>query len=195
MKLTFYDGVKTVGGNKIVLEADGTNLLLDFGTNFSKVNLYFDEFMQPRLGKGILDLLELDILPPLQGLFRPDLELEGIWERKKNHPFWREIVIDAILLSHSHLDHAGFLRFLRADVPIYSSLETALILKVTQDTGKDDGYYFFQERTINEEGHLKKESKKNGSKITGEGFVSLKKTLREKKNGRKPTIRTPLRKV
>lgn len=164
MRFTFYDGVNTVGGNKILLEADGTSLLLDFGENFSEMNRYFDEFMTPRSPVGILDYLELDLLPPLQGIFRPDMELEGIWRRKENHPWFRTVEVDALLLSHAHLDHCGFLRFLKAEIPVYSSLKTSLLLKVTQETSKDDGYYFFKELSLTEEGLLHKTTKKSENK-------------------------------
>ncbi|MGD0717333.1 MAG: hypothetical protein ABR979_04610 [Halobacteriota archaeon] len=61
--LTFYGGVNEIGGNKILLEDQDTRLFLDFGMSFSLANQYFDEFMQPRKCKGILDLLEFGLLP------------------------------------------------------------------------------------------------------------------------------------
>ena len=34
VKLTFYGGVNEIGGNKILLEDNGTKLFLDFGLSF-----------------------------------------------------------------------------------------------------------------------------------------------------------------
>lgn len=45
--LAFYDGVNCIGGNKILLEADGTSLFLDFSLNFGAEGRYFDEFLNP----------------------------------------------------------------------------------------------------------------------------------------------------
>jgi len=44
--LTFYGGVNEIGGNKILLEADGTRIFLDFGMSFNIADQYFAEFLQ-----------------------------------------------------------------------------------------------------------------------------------------------------
>ena len=48
MELTAYGGADTVGGNKILLEDKGVNVLLDFGINFSHRNRYFEGYLVPR---------------------------------------------------------------------------------------------------------------------------------------------------
>lgn len=136
MRLTFYDGAGCIGGNKILLEADDTALLLDFGTNFGAEGRFFDEFLRPRGTTGIGDLLDLGLLPPLEGIYRPDLDLpeRPWWERARCRPLYRALRLDAVLLSHAHLDHSGYISYLRADVPVVTSLETAVIAKAMQDT-------------------------------------------------------------
>jgi ribonuclease J len=134
VSLTFYDGVNCIGGNKILLESDDTALLLDFGLNFGAEGRYFDEFLNGRLIFGISDYLALGLLPPIKGLYRPDLELPGVWDRYKGHPLFRELEVDGLLLSHAHVDHNGYLTYLKRDIPIYTSLTTAFITKVMQDT-------------------------------------------------------------
>ncbi|MGB9885910.1 MAG: exonuclease [Moorellales bacterium] len=135
VRLTFYDGVGCIGGNKILLEDGPTGLLLDFGTSFSAEARFFDEFLGPRSTFGFSDLLALDILPPLEGLYRPDLEYVGVWESYHQHPLHRRLEVRAVVLSHAHLDHCGYLSYLRTDMPVFSTLTTALILKAVQDTG------------------------------------------------------------
>ena len=44
VKLMFYGGVNEIGGNKILLEDNGTKLFLDFGMSFGTANKYFSEF-------------------------------------------------------------------------------------------------------------------------------------------------------
>lgn len=132
--LTFYDGVGCIGGNKILLEENGAALLFDFGTNFKAEGMYFDEFLGPRNTFGFADLLALEILPPLQGLYRPDLEYPGVWERYRDHPLCRRVEVQGVLLSHAHFDHCGHLGYLRADIPVVTSLTSAVICKALQDT-------------------------------------------------------------
>jgi len=134
VSLTFYDGVNCIGGNKILLEADQTALFFDFGLNFGAEGRFFDEFLNPRSIFGVADHLALGLLPPLKGLYRPDLELPGLWARHASHPLFREVEARGVLLSHAHVDHTGYLSYLREDVPIYTGLTTAFIVKAMQDT-------------------------------------------------------------
>ena len=46
VSLTVYDGANVVDGNKIYLEHDGKGVFLDFGKNFSKYGLFFEEPMK-----------------------------------------------------------------------------------------------------------------------------------------------------
>jgi ribonuclease J len=134
VSLTFYDGVNCIGGNKILLESDDTTLLLDFGLNFGTEGRYFDEFLNGRTIFGISDYLALGLLPPLKGIYRPDLELPGVWDRHEGNSLFRELEVNGLLLSHAHVDHNGYLPYLKSDIPIYTSLTTAFITKVMQDT-------------------------------------------------------------
>jgi len=138
--ISVYGGANMIGGNKILLEDEGSRLFFDFGTTFKTRDLYFEEYLKPRSGAGLLDLLEMDLLPPLEGLYRPDLIPSGrVWDRCRGRPGYREIKsIDAVLVSHAHVDHTGYISFLREDVPIYASAVTAFIAKSMQDSSMAD---------------------------------------------------------
>lgn len=97
--------------------------------------MYFDEFLNPRPTFGFSDLLALSILPPLKGLYRPDLEYPGIWDKYYGHQLFREVEVQGVLLSHAHYDHCGHFSYLRKDVPVFTSLTSALTCKALQDTG------------------------------------------------------------
>lgn len=123
------DGTDIIGGSKLLLEADGSRVLLDFGTNFHMINEYYEEFLQPRVACGLLDHVTMGLLPDARNLYRedlmhPELVLEGPDVGK----------IDAVLLSHAHVDHSGAIGFLKLDVPVVTSMMSAAIAKAMQDS-------------------------------------------------------------
>lgn len=97
--LTFYGGVNEIGGNKILLEDKDTKIFLDFGKGFSSHEMYFEEYLKPRSSNGIVDLLTMDLIPDIEGIYHDDL-MENAGRRAT------EPVVDAVLLSHAHADHA-----------------------------------------------------------------------------------------
>jgi ribonuclease J len=139
VKLTFYGGVREIGGNKILLEDDKGKLFLDFGYPYSKYRTFYEEYLKPRAGAGLLDLLVMGLLPKLEGIYRTDLETENLWRQFRRAEHYRKLEdIDGILLTHAHLDHSGHISFLKEDIPVYATATTAFIAKAIQDSGKAD---------------------------------------------------------
>jgi ribonuclease J len=68
VQITVYDGADTIGGNKILLEDGGVNLLFDFGINFNLGNRYFEEYLVPRSRRGLLDMFHTGLLPAIRGI-------------------------------------------------------------------------------------------------------------------------------
>ncbi len=135
-KLTFYGGIKEIGGNKILLEDNGRKLFLDFGYPYSKYRIFYEEYLKPRPGAGLLDLLVMGLLPPIEGIYRADLATENLWQQFRQAEHYRRLEsLDGILLSHAHLDHSGHISFLREDIPVYATATTAFIAKAVQDSG------------------------------------------------------------
>ncbi|MDD3985078.1 MAG: MBL fold metallo-hydrolase [Methanobacterium sp.] len=96
--------------------------------SFNKANNYFSEFLQPRKGNGIMDFIELDLLPKINGVYREDyLRHSGLNSLEKPS-------IEGLLLSHAHMDHSAYIHHLRYDIPLYMTEESQLILKVLEDT-------------------------------------------------------------
>ena len=127
VKLTFFGGVNEIGGNKILLEDNGTKIFLDFGMSFNQAGKFFSEFLQPRKCAGIGDFLEFGLLPDLKGLYRKDY-LKHMGRKEEDTDF------QGILLSHAHADHASYIHHIREDIPIHCSEETYAILKALNDT-------------------------------------------------------------
>jgi len=115
--ITFYGGVNEIGGNKILLEDGDTRLFLDFGMSFSSRKQYYSPpLLVPRSEKG---LIEFEIIPDLKGLYRFD----------RTRP-----EIDAVFLSHSHMDHSAYISFLKSEIPVYCGETTATILDALSTT-------------------------------------------------------------
>jgi ribonuclease J len=119
-RLTFYGGINEIGGNKFLLEDGGARVFLDFGKNFGREKLYFDEpWIRPQKEEH---LLALGILPNLPGIYKKDAKAE----RK----------LDAVLLTHPHTDHYDAIRWLRDDVPSYATATTNAVILAREYSGR-----------------------------------------------------------
>ena len=126
--ITVYDGANTIGGNKIFVEENGKGIFLDFGMNFKKYHYYFQEFLKERSSRGIYDLIHLDLIPKLniyrRDLIPPDLDIST----------YPKLDIEAILVSHPHMDHFGNIGILNVDIPIISSPISLALMKGMADS-------------------------------------------------------------
>ena len=154
--LTFYGGVKEIGGNKILLEDKGTRIFLDFGMCFDRKGDFYEEYLQPRTNNGLRDLMELGMIPRMDGIYRNDLlKINGIEDaikeigcddmslwisdvksydevaQKNGSPF-----IQGVLISHGHLDHFQYISLLDEKIPIYCSEITKIIIETAEAVGQ-----------------------------------------------------------
>ena len=56
VRLTCYGGVSQIGGNQFLLEDGDARLLFDCGTPYGQRNRFYEEYLKPRGGFGLLDL-------------------------------------------------------------------------------------------------------------------------------------------
>jgi ribonuclease J len=126
--ITVFDGAESIGGNKIHVEEAGRGVFLDFGTNFGKTAMFFSDFLQNRTSRGINDALALGIIPELD-IYRSDLRPSDV--KTAGYP---HLNVEAVLLSHAHVDHCGAIGYLDENIPIVTSATSIAILKGMQDT-------------------------------------------------------------
>jgi ribonuclease J len=118
VSLTFYGGVGEIGGNKILVEDGDTRIFFDFGMPFGAKGRYYSApFLSPRCVEA---LLEFGFLP----------DLEGLYEFDETDP-----AVDAIFLSHSHLDHASYVTFVKRSIPVHCGGCTRTILESLREMG------------------------------------------------------------
>lgn len=127
MSITLYGGVNQIGGNKILIKDSDEKLMFDFGLSFSDRSKYFNGFLNPRNVNGIGDYLCLNLIPNIPGLYREDLS------KPICYPTIEEKPIDAVFVSHAHVDHFGLISLIREDIPIYASSLTNRIIESYED--------------------------------------------------------------
>ncbi len=115
MILTIHRGTHEIGGSCVELRSacGQTRLVVDLGMPL--VNPGGSPF-EWRLHKGQSpeQLLERGTLPSVDGLYA------------HQHPS-----VSAVILSHAHQDHYGFLRFLHPDIAIHMSVGTRSLVEVS----------------------------------------------------------------
>lgn len=103
MQLIIHRGTNEIGGSCVEIKTDKTRILIDFGMPLvgEKKKLFDSKIL---IGKTVEDLKKLKILPNIKGLYNTE-----------------DKALDAILISHSHMDHYGLLNYAHPDIPIYMS--------------------------------------------------------------------------
>ena len=128
MQLTIHRGTREIGGSCVELQSGNTRLIIDVGLPL--VDQDREPFDRNALrGKELPELVEEGIVPRVAGLFIPG-ELP-----------------DAILLSHSHLDHVGLLHLTPETIPVYASTGTSKMMNA--------GAMFSGQQRLPRERHVK----------------------------------------
>ncbi|MFX0104885.1 MAG: MBL fold metallo-hydrolase, partial [Candidatus Hodarchaeota archaeon] len=135
-----FDGNNTIGGNKIYIEENKEGFLLDFGMNFKKYGEFFQEYISPRSIRGVYDLFHLNLIPRFK-IYRNDLIPSDF-----DVSSFPTLNVNAILLTHAHMDHYGNIGLLNPEYPIIASPSTLALLKGISDTsgvkiGSDVAYF------------------------------------------------------
>ncbi len=115
VQIELLGGVGEIGGNKFLVRDNESRILLDFGMSLGARGQFFSEpFLAPRDGQG---LISLGILPDVHDLYR-----DG-----------GEPPVDAVLLSHAHIDHSMCISLLNRKTPVYCGETTLTILRTLSE--------------------------------------------------------------
>ena len=113
MQLIIHRGTHEIGGSCVELKTDKARILVDFGMPLVGENKKpFDSKIL--IGKTVDDLKKLKILPDIKGLYNTE-----------------DKALDAILISHSHMDHYGLLNYVHPDIPIYMSQGAKELIEIS----------------------------------------------------------------
>lgn len=125
MRIGFFDGVREIGGNKILIEENGEGIILDFGKRFSVNNTYFNDYLDERKWKSPNDYIKTGVLPPIKNLYKREIPVESEID----------VNVKGVFFSHAHLDHIGLIHYINDSIPKYMSAYTKEVLGHFIDRG------------------------------------------------------------
>jgi len=103
MNIIVHRGTHEIGGSCVEIQSDKTRILVDIGLPLTAV------------GSNDYGANELDKLTGEQLVKKGWLpDIEGIYTWDKRQP-----TINAVVLSHPHLDHYGYIKYLKDQIPIH----------------------------------------------------------------------------
>ena len=115
ISLNFLEEPFKIGATPLVIQDGDTKILAELGLNYAEMKKYYGGFIQPR---DINDRLAMGLMPYYKGLYYNDKE---------------ECDIDAITITHSHVDHCGNIPFAKIDIPICCSKITNAVIRARED--------------------------------------------------------------
>ncbi len=139
MRIGFFDGVREIGGNKIIIEENGEAILLDFGKRFAVNNTYFNDYLPGREWNSPYDYVKTGEFPPFRNFYKNPLpnDIETF-----------DFEVKAVFFSHAHLDHIGLIDFINDRIPKYMSAYSREALSFFNERGiigKTENVKIFEE--------------------------------------------------
>ena len=115
MKIIVHRGTHEIGGSCVEIESKKNRILIDIGMPLVKKNGDRFNFREHGNTPGP-ELVKEKVLPDIEGVYA--------WDTDKK-------MIDGVLISHPHIDHYGFFRYLNKDICFYLGEATKKIIDLT----------------------------------------------------------------
>ncbi|MFR4584063.1 MBL fold metallo-hydrolase [Clostridium cadaveris] len=113
-KITFHNGILTIGGTIIEIAYEDSHIFFDFGSEYNpKLPV------QPTELNGLIDA---GLVPYINNMFDPRIPVKG-FESKED-----SFKNTAVFLSHVHLDHSKIINYLNPSIPLYTLEGTKSLL-------------------------------------------------------------------
>lgn len=120
-QIIIHRGTDTIGGSCIEINSNGSRIILDLGMPLMEKDgkeIAPDKLENPSIENGIL--------PDVKGLYKD--QSPGI---------------DAVLISHAHIDHYGLLNFLHPSIPVYMSRGSQALINIGKIFYPDQSKIYF----------------------------------------------------
>lgn len=115
MRIKIHRGTHEIGGSCVELQSGATRIVVDLGLPLVKKDgARFDDSKLHLQTET--ELTNSGVLPDIRGLYAWDTESRRI---------------DALFLSHAHVDHYGLVNFVSPDVPVFSGEATRRLMDIT----------------------------------------------------------------
>ena len=125
--LTFYNGLREIGGTFVVVETDEARCMFDFG--FAVMDR-MDDKIAVRYNECAADYARLGVLASQDGIYDEEtaktLGLVSFENDKKKNFF---------VISHMHIDHMGGLGMLDQNLPVYMSEDSLKLYRRLEACG------------------------------------------------------------
>ena len=105
-KITFHNGILTIGGTIIEIVYEDSHIFFDFGSEYNP--------KAPVQPTNLQELLDEKLVPYLNNIYDPSIPLKG-YESKDD-----DFKNTAVFLSHVHLDHSKIVNYLNPSIPLYT---------------------------------------------------------------------------
>jgi ribonuclease J len=115
MNLTIHRGTHEIGGSCVEITSGSSRIIIDIGMPL--VNSDGEKFsLENYAALSGEELVSKKVLPDVKGIYK--------WDKQNKK-------IDGILISHPHMDHYGFLNYLREDTNYYIGESAKKIIDMT----------------------------------------------------------------
>lgn len=115
MKIIIHRGTHEIGGSCVEIQSKKSRILIDIGMPLVKKDGDRFNFREHENTPGP-ELVKEKVLPDIGGVYA--------WDSDKK-------MIDGVLISHPHIDHYGFIRYLNKDICFYLGEATKKIIDLT----------------------------------------------------------------
>jgi ribonuclease J len=115
MKIIIHRGTHEIGGSCVEIQSKKSRILIDIGMPLVKKEGDRFNFKEHENTPGP-ELVKEKVLPDIVGVYA--------WDTDKK-------MIDGVLISHPHIDHYGFFRYLNKDICFYLGEATKKIIDLT----------------------------------------------------------------